>query len=77
MKFEKVQFLWYKNKYLFDKTSQEMGFVCLEYNTIKSQLIININKQLYLDITSFDKIPDESVYYKTENKWKLYDIQKS
>ena len=45
-----------------------MGFVCLEYNTIKSQLIININKQLYLDITSFDKIPDESVYYKTENK---------
>ena len=37
-----------------------MEFICPEYSVIKSQIIININKQLPPDITSFDEIPDES-----------------
>ncbi|KAG4105167.1 hypothetical protein H8356DRAFT_1337967 [Neocallimastix lanati (nom. inval.)] len=34
-----------------------MGFICFEYNTIKSQISRNINK-------TFDEIPDKSEYYK-------------
>jgi len=43
-----------------------MGFICREYNVIKSQIIIrNINKPLPLNVTKFDGIPDESKYYNT------------
>jgi len=30
-----------------------MGFICPEYETIKSQIIINTNKQLSTDVTKF------------------------
>ena len=55
-----------KPKRIFNKVSQEMGFICPEYDTIKSQITRNINKQLPSDITTFDEIPDESEYYKTK-----------
>ena len=44
-----------------------MGFICPEYNTIKSQISRYIKKQLPPDIVTFDEIPDESEYYKIYN----------
>ena len=43
-----------------------MGFICPEYNSIRSQITRSINKKLPDDVTTFDEIPDESEYYKTE-----------
>ena len=43
-----------------------MGFICPEYNTIKSQISRYIKKQLPPDIVTFDEIPDESEYYINE-----------
>jgi len=40
-----------------------MGLICPEYNTIKSQVIRNVNKQLPYDIKTFGEIPDKSEYY--------------
>ncbi len=54
-----------KRKRIYNEISQEIGFICPEYKTIKSQISRNINKQLPPDVTSFDEIPDESEYYKT------------
>ncbi|KAG4085627.1 hypothetical protein H8356DRAFT_1298361 [Neocallimastix lanati (nom. inval.)] len=44
--------------------SQEMGFICPKYKTIKFQIIRDINKELPPTVTKFDEIPDESKYYK-------------
>ncbi|KAG4105808.1 hypothetical protein H8356DRAFT_1406288 [Neocallimastix lanati (nom. inval.)] len=55
-----------KPKHLFNAVSQEMGLICPEYNTIRSQIIRNINKQFPPNIKSFDDIPIESEYYKTK-----------
>ncbi len=54
-----------KPKRLFDEVSQELGFICPEYNSIKSQLSRSKNKQLFPDITTFEEIPEESEYYRT------------
>ncbi|KAL6599757.1 hypothetical protein U3516DRAFT_802829 [Neocallimastix sp. 'constans'] len=55
-----------KPKHIFNAVSQEMGLICPEYNTIRSQIIRNINKQFPPNIKSFDDIPIESKYYKTK-----------
>ena len=55
-----------KPKRLYNEISQEMGFICPEYNTIKSQISRYIKKQLPPDIVTFDEIPDESEYYINE-----------
>ena len=55
-----------KPKHIYNEVSQEMGFICPEYNSIRSQIIRKINKQLPPDVTTFDEIPEESEYYKTE-----------
>ncbi|ORY78728.1 hypothetical protein LY90DRAFT_500917 [Neocallimastix californiae] len=55
-----------KPKHIFNAVSQEMGLICPEYSTIRSQIIGNINKQFPLNIKSFDDIPIESEYYKTK-----------
>ncbi|KAG4084356.1 hypothetical protein H8356DRAFT_1436211 [Neocallimastix lanati (nom. inval.)] len=55
-----------KPKHIFNAFSQEMGLICPEYSTIRSQIIRNINKQFPPNIKSFDDIPIESKYYKTK-----------
>ena len=58
-----------KPKRLFNEVfSLEMGFICPEYNTVRSQITRSINKQLHPDpgATTFDEIPEESEYYKTK-----------
>jgi len=52
-----------KLKHLYNEISQEMGFICPEYITIKSQISRYIKKQLPPDIVTFNEIPDESEYY--------------
>ena len=44
-----------------------------EYNSIQSQITRKINKIKIKDIETFEDIPDDSVYYKTEKKDK-FDI---
>ncbi|KAG4089292.1 hypothetical protein H8356DRAFT_1432006 [Neocallimastix lanati (nom. inval.)] len=55
-----------KPKHIFNAVSQEMGLICPEYSTIRSQIIRNINKQFPPNIKSFDDIPIESKSYKTK-----------
>ncbi|KAG4083447.1 hypothetical protein H8356DRAFT_1436978 [Neocallimastix lanati (nom. inval.)] len=55
-----------KPKHIFNAVSQEMGLICPDYSTIRSQIIRNINKQFPPNIKSFDDIPIESEYYKTK-----------
>ena len=55
-----------KPKNIFNTVSQEMGLICPEYSTIRSQIIRNINKQYPSNIKSIDDIPIESKYYKTK-----------
>ena len=55
-------------KNIYKEKINEIGFVCPEYNTIRSQINRNINKLLPKDISSFDDIPDEYEFYKTETK---------
>ena len=55
-----------KPKHIYNEVSQEIGFICPEYNSIRSQIIRKINKQLPPDVKTFDEIPEESEYYKTE-----------
>ena len=53
-------------KTIYKEKINEIGFVCPEYNTIRSQINRNINKLLPKDISSFDDIPAECQFYKTE-----------
>ncbi|KAL6628347.1 hypothetical protein U3516DRAFT_849774 [Neocallimastix sp. 'constans'] len=53
--------------HIFNEISQDMGLICLEFNSIRTQIIRSRNKQLLPDITTFEEIPGESEYYKTEN----------
>ena len=48
-----------KPKLIFNEVSQEMRFICLEYDAIKSQIIRNINKQLPPDVSKFNEVPNE------------------
>ncbi|OUM58044.1 hypothetical protein PIROE2DRAFT_16786 [Piromyces sp. E2] len=52
-----------KPKSIYDEISQKIGFICLEYNTIISKISRYKKKQLPLDISTFNEIPDESEYY--------------
>ena len=54
-------------KRIFNEISRDMGLICPEFNSIRTQIIRSQNKQLPPDITSFKEIPEESEYYKTEN----------
>ncbi|KAG4101674.1 hypothetical protein H8356DRAFT_1421696 [Neocallimastix lanati (nom. inval.)] len=54
-------------KRMFNEISQDIGLICPEFNSIRTQIIRCQNKQLPTDITSFEEIPEESEYYKTEN----------
>ena len=57
-------------KSIFSKISQDMGLICPEFNTIRTQIIRSQNKQLPPDITTFEEIPEESKYYKKKKrKW--------
>eukprot|EP00833_Pecoramyces_ruminatium_P015376 jgi/Orpsp1_1/1189408/evm.model.d7180000071837.1 len=66
-----------KPKRIFNEVSQEMGYICPEYNSIKSQIKRNINKELPPDIKTFDKIPEESDYYKIKGSKKSLMIFKN
>jgi len=55
-----------KIKPLYNKISKEMGHICPEYNSIKSQISRNLNKKLPSNVTTFTEIPNESKYYKTK-----------
>jgi len=56
-----------RTKHIFNEISQDMRLICLEFNSIRTQIIRSRNKQLLPDITTFEEIPGESEYYKTEN----------
>ncbi|KAG4090673.1 hypothetical protein H8356DRAFT_1295509 [Neocallimastix lanati (nom. inval.)] len=51
-----------KIKSLYNKISKEMGLICPEYNSIKSQISRNLNKKLPSNVTTFAEIPNESEY---------------
>jgi len=55
-----------KIKPYYNKISKEMGLICPEYNSIKSQISRNLNKKLQSNVTTFAEIPNESEYYKTK-----------
>ncbi|KAL6632372.1 hypothetical protein U3516DRAFT_792251 [Neocallimastix sp. 'constans'] len=46
-----------KIKPLYNKISKEMGLICPEYNSIKSQISRNLNKKLPSNVTKFAEIP--------------------
>ncbi|KAG4107960.1 hypothetical protein H8356DRAFT_1416326 [Neocallimastix lanati (nom. inval.)] len=46
-----------KIKPLYNKISKEMGLICPEYNSIKSQISRNLNKKLPSNVTIFAEIP--------------------
>ena len=47
-------------KHIYNEISEEIGLVCPEYNSIKSQISRYIKKQLPPDISKFNEIPDKS-----------------
>ncbi|KAL6592091.1 hypothetical protein U3516DRAFT_471786, partial [Neocallimastix sp. 'constans'] len=53
-------------KHIYNEISEEIGLICPEYNSIKSQISRYIKKQLPPDISKFNEIPDESEYYINE-----------
>ncbi|KAL6604341.1 hypothetical protein LY90DRAFT_507256 [Neocallimastix californiae] len=57
-----------KIKPLYNKISIEMGLICPEYNSIKSQISRNLNKKLPSNVTTFAEIPSESEYYKAKRE---------
>ncbi|ORY77428.1 hypothetical protein LY90DRAFT_501310 [Neocallimastix californiae] len=57
-----------KRKRLYNEISKEMGFIypCPEYISVKTLILRSINKKLPSNVTTFNEIPNESEYYKTE-----------
>jgi len=55
-----------KPKRVFNQISQDIGFICPEFKSIKSQIIKDINKQLPPNISSFEKIPEKHYLYITK-----------
>jgi len=53
-------------KHIYNEISEEIGLICPEYNSIKSQISRYIKKQLPPDISKFNEIPDKSEYYINE-----------
>jgi len=60
----------------FDEISEEIGYICPEYKTIKSQITRYINKQLFPNIKTFNEVPNESEFYK-KNKEEYFMIFKN
>ena len=56
-----VEIFSIKIKPLYNKISKEMGLICPEYNSIKSQISRNLNKKLPSNVTTFAEIPMSSV----------------
>ena len=54
-----------KPKLLFNKVSQKIGIICPDFNSVRTQIRRNINKQYPSDVKTFNEIPDESQYFKT------------
>ncbi|KAG4105745.1 hypothetical protein H8356DRAFT_1347633 [Neocallimastix lanati (nom. inval.)] len=65
-----------KMKPLYNKISKEMGFICPEYYSVKSQISRNLNKKKKLpsNVTTFTEIPNESEYYKNKAREHNDDI---
>ncbi|KAG4092722.1 hypothetical protein H8356DRAFT_1429325 [Neocallimastix lanati (nom. inval.)] len=58
-----------KRKRLYNEISKEMGLIypCPEYISVKTLILLrSINKKLPSNVTTFNEIPNESEYYKTE-----------
>jgi len=55
-----------KPRLIFNKISQEIGYIFSEYKTIKSQIRRYKNKQLLPNIKTLDEVPNESEYYYTK-----------
>ncbi|KAL6608541.1 hypothetical protein U3516DRAFT_800092 [Neocallimastix sp. 'constans'] len=57
-----------KRKRLYNEISKEMGFIYPypEYISVKTLILRSINKKLPSNVTTFNEIPNESEYYKTE-----------
>ncbi|KAG4083497.1 hypothetical protein H8356DRAFT_1436943 [Neocallimastix lanati (nom. inval.)] len=53
-------------KHIYNEISEEIGLICPEYNSIKSQISRYIKKQLPPDISKFNEISDKSEYYINE-----------
>eukprot|EP00833_Pecoramyces_ruminatium_P018339 jgi/Orpsp1_1/1192371/evm.model.d7180000092691.1 len=68
-----------KRKSLYNEISKEMGFIypCPEYTSVKTLISKNINEKLPPSVTSFNEIPNESEYYKTEQNDKIFMIFKN
>ncbi|KAG4099323.1 hypothetical protein H8356DRAFT_1423725 [Neocallimastix lanati (nom. inval.)] len=57
-----------KRKSPYNEISKEMGFIypCPEYISVKTLILRSINKKLPSNVTTFNEIPNETEYYKTE-----------
>ncbi|KAG4103298.1 hypothetical protein H8356DRAFT_1644212 [Neocallimastix lanati (nom. inval.)] len=64
-------------KHIYNEISEEIGLICPEYNSIKSQISRYIKKQLPPDISKFNEIPDESEYYINERDEKFMIFKNS
>jgi len=64
MKLKNIQILLdIKRKRLYNEISKEMGFI---YIRVKTLILRSINKKLPFNVVTFNEIPNESEYYKTE-----------
>jgi len=65
---KKKLFLWIIDQSVyFRKFLRTWDLICPEFNSVRTHIIRNQNKQLPPDITTFEEISEESEYYKTEN----------
>ena len=66
---EKKEFsLGTKSKFIFNKKSRMRGNHGINYNSVRTQMVRTMKKQYPPDVKTFDEIPDESDYFKTERK---------
>ena len=54
-----------KPKFIFNKNSQKRGNHGINYNSVRIQMVRKMKKQYPSDVKTFDKISDESDYFKT------------
>ena len=57
-----------KPKFIFNKKSRIRGNHGINYNSVRTQMVRTMKKQYPSDVKTFDEIPDESDYFKTERK---------
>ena len=51
-----------KPRNLYNELSQNMGLICPEYSSVKTQIMRSINRKFPQDINTFDEIPEESEF---------------